>query len=247
MEVIKRIYELQNIGKGVINSLLPENLLLISQGIPGIQDVLSQEQPLSLTSNIIMPNPTSFSIQSSEFHSFLLLRGYNEVNFPTTSIGLQGTEGISSNSLDFYDDKIYLKDERHSKGIEYAEDYEANFTERSLVTKQYVDEQLSSNQKIITYPTDFPAGVYILLPSDHNKLLIIKNGTTDVSIMVPVGLTDEQYTAFIRQGIGEVAIIGDGTTINSFSGIRINGTFQSVALDREGTTTIFYLTGNTKV
>lgn len=105
----------------------------------------------------------------------------------------------------------------------------------------------NSNQKIITYPGSFTGSNYNLVPDDNNKLFIVNNGITDVTITTSVGLPDEFFAAFIRKGVGEVTIVESSVTINSASGKRINRQFDQVALDKEGSTNIFYLTGNTKV
>jgi hypothetical protein len=49
---------------------------------------------------------------------------------------------------------IKLTDQINSKGLEYASDYEANFTARSLVTKQYVDGAVSGGAISIGSPAN---------------------------------------------------------------------------------------------
>jgi hypothetical protein len=41
-----------------------------------------------------------------------------------------------------------FRDDINEKGLEYSDDYEANFTDRSLVTKQYVDTEISTTTTV---------------------------------------------------------------------------------------------------
>lgn len=60
------------------------------------------------------------------------------------NITLSESNSGSLNSLIFADGVITITDQRFLKGVIYGGDYESNFTQRSLVTKQYVDALLAS-------------------------------------------------------------------------------------------------------
>jgi hypothetical protein len=63
------------------------------------------------------------------------------ISRPTGVIGIN-LFGDPSTSSATVTDTINLK------GLEYADDYEANFTDRSLVTKQYVDTEISTTTTV---------------------------------------------------------------------------------------------------
>lgn len=245
------VYELQNIGKGIITELENENFLLLRP-----QDV-SWDNVMTKNPDLINSHFTEvmqgWSVLSNNgigtANGFILILSEDSApDIPIYTLGAGLGQTDTERSLAFYSDRTLFTDGLNEKGIEYSDDYSSNFTDNSLITKKFVINELNkSNQKIITHPTDFSGTDYTLLASDHDKLIIIKNGATNVTITVPTGLAVEHFTALLRQGTGEITITPSGTTIESFDGLRINGRFQQVALDRELSTTTFYLTGNTKV
>jgi len=52
---------------------------------------------------------------------------------------------------------------------------------------------------------------------------------------------------FVQQGTGLVTFVASGTTLNTPTGLKIKGQNNQVALDKKGSTSIFYLTGNNKL
>lgn len=104
---------------------------------------------------------------------------------PTTPVSVIGMDlplSAGSNQLQFYHNKTLFLDEVNSRGIEYSGDYEANFTNRSLVTKQYVDTATGSN----TINEGWIAPVEVLhgLPGD---LLAVSGDITVASITAQTG------------------------------------------------------------
>jgi hypothetical protein len=76
------------------------------------------------------------------------------------SIRLNKSVGAFGQSLlfDSADDLIKITDTLNSKGLEYASDYESNFTARSLVTKQYVDGTVSGGLTLTSPITGYTVG-----------------------------------------------------------------------------------------
>lgn len=107
--------------------------------------------------------------------------------------------------------------------------------------------EVKNNQKVLTYPGDFTGTNYTLTNSDFDTLIFVNNGATNVTITVPTGLVDKFYSVFIRQGSGEVSFVASGTTINTAVGLKISLQNDHACLDKVGATTVFHLTGNTKV
>ncbi len=145
---ILEIYEIQNIGKGIINFIFPDNLLLLTQPsiIPGIQSVIDVAQSITNQGPISITSTGRLNAFNSDG-----LGGYMSIGpntgiaplFPTSSFGICNASAFTIVSLDFYENETLFKDTLGTKGIQYAGNYEANFTSRSLVTKQYVDGLVS--------------------------------------------------------------------------------------------------------
>lgn len=154
--MVLKIYEIQNKGKGIITTILPENLLLLT--LPpvaiGLQDVLDEQQPLTGSTNLVtITGGGALNIYGQGgFGSLLSLNQDSGLlaSFPTTTIGICDGFGFALNSLGFFQDKTILKDTVNQKGIENAGDYEGNFTARSLVTKQYADSLVSTTPDATT-------------------------------------------------------------------------------------------------
>ena len=101
-------------------------------------------------------------------------------------------------------------------------------------------------QKIITYPTDFTGTNYTLTNADNNYEIIVDNGTTDVTIIVPSGLTSKIGIGFTQKGTADVTYVTSGTTINTPVGLKIKGQYYQTYLSQELATNVFYLGGNTR-
>lgn len=139
---VKEIYELQNIGKGIITSLVPDNLLKITPFpvTPGFQDVLDEDPNL----------PFGNTVNIAQYFYLKAASNMVEVNnpsivssiIPATRIG-KGIGNTSTDvSLSFFPTQAIFTDGQNSRGLEYAGNYEANFTNRSLITKQYFTNNL---------------------------------------------------------------------------------------------------------
>jgi hypothetical protein len=151
-----KIYELQNIGKGVIQNLYEENFLLIddSQIVPSLDQVMYAnggriqyghivyiEQVVSHTTpeggngpQVIFTHPSNANGNIDALYS----------------IGLGADLYATAMRLLFYRNRTVFRDNLNNKGLEYDGDYELNFTPRSLVTRQYVDTNMQSTIKQVT-------------------------------------------------------------------------------------------------
>lgn len=181
---VLNIYEIQNIGKGIITSIVPDNLLLLtpSNPIPGIQAVLDIQQHITHFSRIQVDTGGNFFVYNTDGYG-----GYLGINpdtgigagFPTSSLGICDGFAFTLTSLDFYHDKTLFKDDISSKGIEYADDYETNFTERSLVTKQFVENLISSTNSLQVTTVTINS---LSLNTGYNVATGIPNGSTLISV-----------------------------------------------------------------
>jgi hypothetical protein len=252
---ITRIYELIDIGIGVIPVLTKDNLLeygLPTVRVPTLQEVINSGRNL-VGDNVILIADGQFYIvaQNGEYSALMITSDTPTPTFHTLALGfLNEFDDEMDQGFKWYSNRTVFRDINNNKGLEYEGDYEANFTARSLITLQYLNNKLAEpTQKIITYPGSFTGVNYTLLAADKDKLIIVDNGATNVTITVPTGLPAEFFSALIRKGTGEVSLIQSvGTTINNaVSGLRINRRYDQVALDKEGSTEAFYLTGNVKV
>lgn len=102
-------------------------------------------------------------------------------------------------------------------------------------------------QKIITYPADFTGTNYTLTNADNNYEIIIDNGSTNVTVTVPTGLTSKIGIGFTQKGTGDVTYVQSSTTIQNPIGLKIKGQFYQTYLSQELNTNVYYLGGNTKI
>jgi hypothetical protein len=227
---IIEIYEIQNIGKGIITTIEPDNLLLlnIKQDTPGWQDVLSVQQDITTYNGIKLTTGSIYMFTTSEFGSYLGLSQNTGINagFPTTSIGISDIFAFTYNSLDFYQDKTLFKDSLYSKGIEYAGDYEPNFTARSLITQQYLLSVISGSisgttntiPKFIT-----PNSLGDSSITDDGSLVTISNplivgGTIlpSAAITYNVGSPSVPYANVVSENLNASNIIARGSAITFY-------------------------------
>lgn len=112
------------------------------------------------------------------------------------TIGLDPTGLQISTSADNADLYIFTDNRATTKGLEYAADYSAGFTNRTLVDKQYVDDTVAAatttvNRYFVEGSTastiDLDAGGGVIkdvdgnnetatIPTDHNLIKIFRNG-----------------------------------------------------------------------
>lgn len=152
-DIIKKIYELQDIGKGIINSLTEDNLLKLfdsDQGANGLQSVLNIDSNLPNSNYINIEQSLQILSGNGGQVNGIIIRDVSQASstIPITEIGkfLGNTGQIGS--VSFLPNSILIKDGLNSKGLENAGDYEANFTDRSLITKQYFEDNLPSSTSI---------------------------------------------------------------------------------------------------
>lgn len=242
--IVTRTYELQNTGKGIITDIEEDNLQVIFN-LSGIDEVIGYNPIIEGPSIIKLATTSEFGIETEstgQLTGFFNIANRGAVtNIILSSFGK--SDGVSYSGINIFDNKMVVVDEFLSKGLEYGTDYEANFTNRSLVTKQYVDQK---KQKILEI-SDFTAGNYILNNSDDEYLIFVNNGATNVTITVPSGLKTSFFVAILQEGTGDILFVESGTDINPSVGLKIKGQNNVVALDKKISTETFYLTGNNKI
>jgi hypothetical protein len=87
-----------------------------------------------------------------------------------------------------------------------------------------------------------------LTDADNNYVIQLKN-TADITITVPaIGLRLKFNCGFVRKGTGEVSFVeASGVTIENPVGKRISRRHDPAYIERDGTTQVYTLFGNTKV
>jgi hypothetical protein len=245
--MIEKIYEIQNIGKGVINNILPGNLLQITdkyvdgQGLQQVIDVNS----LVGNSNITVADSTIFNIVAD-----------GNSNIIKGVIGIDAVSGNDYTSIfgsiqnsNFTGFKVMaganlaIEDSITNKGIQYTGNYESNFTDRSLVTKLYVDSLNNSNNNIQT--SIFTN--YTLSNSDHNTTIIVTNNTTPITITIPNTITILGFcVGFIQEGTGDVTFNGPSIVLVNTNGTKSKGQGYQTFIERKLNTSTYFLLGNTK-
>lgn len=89
---------------------------------------------------------------------------------------------------------------------------------------------------------------FTLADTDNNYVIQLKN-TTAITITVPAsGLRTKFNAGFSRLGTGEVSFVGDsGVTLQNPIGYRINRQFDPCYIERDVTTQVYTLYGQTKI
>jgi len=269
------IYEIQNKGKGVITTLVPNDLLLITDtdtGIQGLQDVIDVNQNLPFANLINVAQSLSFDTPVGG--ELGINNVSSTVDTPFAYIGKQRGNVLTDVSLIFTTNKALFRDFQNNRGLEYDGDYEANFLPRSLITKQYLLAQIAaipppdgSETKLISGTTTVASGNgtiatpykletvnlqkpitadYLLTAADNNYSIKVNNGSTPVTITVPTGLPENFFIGITQKGTADVTIVGSSTTINNPIGFKIKGQGFCVGLEQIGTTNIFDLLADTK-
>lgn len=198
---VREIYEIQNIGKGIINAITPNNLLKLKQleVKPGFQDVLDEDPNL----------PFGNTVNIDQY--FYLDAGANKVEInnpaivssilPAARIGKGIGNTATDVSIGFFPTQALVTDGQNNKGLEYAGDYEANFTDRSLITRQY----LLANRTLINAGTN---------------ITVTGNGTSATPFIISATAPDGSETK-ISDGITTVKT-GSGTTLSPYTIETVN-------------------------
>ncbi len=141
----------------------------------------------------------------------------------TTSVNIQPRQIIMAaaydaifTSMDLTGDNITFTGDASFKGARYYEDYSANYTDRSLVDKAYVDTIGFSTRTVKNLDADTP---YTLELADRTKILKISGNDTNEEtiilpdrISVPFAVGDQVH--FYRNATDEVKFnAGAGVTL----------------------------------
>jgi len=187
--IVYKIYEIINIGKGNLDSLVPDNLLLINKtAFPvGLEDVINQNSIIEALHPILMTGSGGLIFAATVNNAGVInIYGQDKGSNPSMVVGVSDINGNAKTSLDFYNNKTLFKDTLN-KGVEYAGDYEANFTDRSLVTKQYVDDVTATGAyRVYVARITLTGGVYTV-ELKQNTIGVIPtitfsgSSTTDIS------------------------------------------------------------------
>ncbi len=146
-----------------------------SIGTPTLQQVIDQGSVYSGT-NIIEINSSNGIILASNTTNTISAFGLTSSG---TKIKYEDLSG-DKREVSIYSTEFKITDEITSKGVEYADDYSSNFTDRSLVDKEYVDTQMANqsakrfdfNGNFLVYPVVFALG-----PAPESTEPIIPNPT----------------------------------------------------------------------
>lgn len=89
---------------------------------------------------------------------------------------------------------------------------------------------------------------YTIVNTDNNYSLIIDNGAANVTVTVPAsGLDPKFQIGFIQKGTGDITFVASGgVTIQNPTGLKSKGQYYSTFIEKEASTQIYYLLGNTK-
>ncbi len=142
---IAQIFEIQNKGKGVIEELEIDDFLQLRNADaerPSWQNVLVNGTELSTSHECILSgelfNLSSYDNDGSSGGYFGVAQT-SLVDYPDAFIGRRiGNNDLAKSALEFNSTSTVFTDNVSNKGIVYNGAYEANFTGKSIVTKDYV-------------------------------------------------------------------------------------------------------------
>lgn len=142
--------ELIDVGKGVIPTLTEDNLLyIIKRNNDGLQKVIQNNGVLDETNSVVVNGANGhLFIRGSDgvnlsSHPAVYLNGDIPSNvFSNMAVGYVDNDVNPLRALEWYSDRTLFTDTVFTKGLEYGGNYEANFTARSLITKQYFDNNV---------------------------------------------------------------------------------------------------------
>ncbi len=104
-----------------------------------------------------------------------------------------------------------------------------------------IDATANNLQKVIN-------ANYTITNADNNYTIFVNNGSTNITITIPDGLTDSLSIGFIQEGTGDVTFVTSGvSTLNTVVGFKIAGQNDNVLLEKKLATSTYYLLGNTKL
>lgn len=258
----------------VITQNLDEiDLSVSSSTLQGLQNVIDTDSALIGNSLIDQTAGSNLIIYGGDLQPLFILNNTNPSTntTPTTYVGIGDAFSQDNVGLRFYKDRTEFLDLVNSKGIVYSDDYEPNFTGRSLVTKTYVDSVTTGAETIVTGATDvnvtgvgttgspyvietenlqkeistFP---YTLVDADNKNTIFVNNLAANVVINVPDSLVDNFSVVFIQKGSGSVTIQASGiSTLNYPSSVLqniIKGQFFWAMVEKEQSTNSYYLLGS---
>lgn len=141
--IVIKVFELQNQGKGIITSISSNDLLEITPALQGFQDVLTVNSILPLSNNITVETDLTISSGVSPTNGITIRdESLASTSTPIIQLGAGLGNTGTDRSINYYTDRTEVNDGLNQKGLENAGDYEANFTDRSLITKQFFDDNI---------------------------------------------------------------------------------------------------------
>lgn len=206
------VYELQNIGKGVITSLEYENFLLLKPIAPSWNDTLRVDSNLYDGINTQVAQSWGvFSNQGTGTSNGFYLKdiSLSAPDIPIYILGVGMGQTDIERSLAFYTDRTIFMDGLNNKGLEYPIDYSANFTSNSLVTKLYTDNKIATEIGNIPPVTGSETKV-----TAGTNVTVTGNGTIATPYVINSATPDGSET-IINAGSG-IAISGIGTIASPY-------------------------------
>lgn len=271
------LYELVDIGKGIIPNLTRDNInrLVTYTRRPTFQDVLNAGDDITEDNDIIFSEDASFVLTTNypnRPYFFFANREADTIN-SNLFIGVFDASGGSlGKGLKFLSNKTTFIDTVSNKGLEYEGNYESNFTDKSLVTKQYVLSVLptvdGSETKLTNGITTLISGIgttnspykvetvnlqksinssYLVKASDNNYSIKVNNGSVPITITIPIGLPENFFIGITQRGTGDITLVGDiGVTLSNPIGLKIAGQGLYVGVEQIGNSNTFDVLANTK-
>ena len=209
-----------------------------------VSTVTNQQTSISVTSTLGDQSTLSFGITTPG--SQVSIRstapsGDNSFVFTTvngSSIGWN-TSGVGTRTIDIGPNFMKVDDPVGSKGLEYDADYSANFTARSLVDKDYVDNAIPSTpslSQVMAVGSNYNGSNFVSI-QPTNQITINANGTSStLNLGSKNGLSQFGSGVYDVQGVNNLGGatgkewllfgqwtgggIGDGTNIfiNNYGG-----------------------------
>ena len=167
------------------------------------------------TINIVSTNDANFHIRSGDGTSYGFI-ALGESASDDVDWGIWEGVGGDLINVSLNTSRMQITDEVNLKGFIYADDYSTNFTDRSLVDKEYVDTKAD----LITQENQ-TGTTYTFVLGDAGKLVTLSNAAA-ITLTIPtnasVAFPTNTVITFVQIGAGLVTVDDAAITMNSYGG-----------------------------
>ena len=274
---INTIYEIQNIGKGVITTITPDNLLAIYYKAEEIytEDIQETLVAGNRTKESIIFYSNYYPEQELELSYFRLYVQNTNTGDHTgldnsgLSVGNNSSREevtINKEGVNFNGTRLRYNETSTGNGAVLKLPKTTNLQTRVILAEGDVKVNAGTNVTVTgdgtiatPYVINALGGTTVNLQkvittsttisnSDNDYIIFINNGATPITITIDSSITLPNFgVGFIQEGTGDVTFVGTGVSLTNPVGLKSKGQGYQTFIERKLATSTYYLLGNTKV